>query len=222
MSTKFNPHKISNTIVRSLEEGKIYRDWSGQTIGWTTIVMPLGFNVKNYTVYLCKDLFGDEVMISAKEFTRPYSKYSVWTKEASKKLQHLSRCYFNMLERCFNPNSASSKNYHFKGVRVCKEWLGPKGKINFIEWAVATGYEFGLTIDRTGKHYSPENCRWVTKAYNCSHTSRTKLNERIAQTIREEYTRHEGSLKSFAETAAKKYNVGITAITNIVYRNSWN
>lgn len=74
----------------------------------------------------------------------------------------------SMNRRCNSPNDNNYKKYGAKGIRVCKEWLrdcdgGFCGFENFKNWAIANGYEIGLTIDRINPYdgYFPQNCRWV-------------------------------------------------------------
>ena len=88
----------------------------------------------------------------------------------------LNAVFRAMKKRCLNPNDKSYINYGARGITVCDEWLNPekvysvlghptKGYLAFQEWALANGYEEGLTLDRIDneKGYSPSNCRWVTR-----------------------------------------------------------
>ena len=77
----------------------------------------------------------------------------------------LHMCWKNMKQRCYNPKSERYRHYGEKGITVCPEWQQFEG---FMEWAISSGYQDGLTIDRidTNMGYSPSNCRWVTYEEN--------------------------------------------------------
>lgn len=85
------------------------------------------------------------------------------------------RIYCNMKNRCYNPNNSSYENYGGRGIKLCDEWLGEHGAENFIKWSMSHGYKDSLTIDRikVNKNYSPDNCRWITKAEQTNNTRRT-------------------------------------------------
>lgn len=78
----------------------------------------------------------------------------------------LYNTWVNMKNRCLNKNVACYERYGGKGIQVCDEWLEYK---NFSEWAHASGYQEGLTIERidpTGD-YCPNNCEWISFVENC-------------------------------------------------------
>ena len=69
-------------------------------------------------------------------------------------------------QRCGNPNNKDYRYYGARGVTVCEEWQSFRG---FESWAMANGYQEGLTIDRidgTG-NYAPDNCQWIPAKDNC-------------------------------------------------------
>lgn len=72
----------------------------------------------------------------------------------------------NMKERCSNSNNADFKYYGRKDVSVCPEWKNDY--LAFKNWALANGYEKGLTIDRIDNdgNYEPSNCQFITRSEN--------------------------------------------------------
>lgn len=84
----------------------------------------------------------------------------------------LYRTWVNMIDRCTNPNHKAYSYYGARGISVCPEWQ--EHPEPFITWALANGYEAGLTIDRTdnSQGYHPSNVRFVTKADNNRNRSR--------------------------------------------------
>lgn len=85
----------------------------------------------------------------------------------------LYRIWKGMRERCNNPNSCASKNYHSKGIRIEEVWNDFSA---FREWAILHGYNDSLTIDRIDSNmgYSPQNCRWCDRAGQSENRSVTK------------------------------------------------
>lgn len=86
---------------------------------------------------------------------------------------------FNILHdmkcRCYNKKISFYKNYGGRGITLCDEWLtNPE---SFYTWAINNGYRDNLTIDRidNDKGYSPENCRWVTRAEQNRNFRRNRL-----------------------------------------------
>jgi len=67
-----------------------------------------------------------------------------------------------MKHRCNNPNAQGYRYWGGRGIRVCSLWT--EDFEAFYSWALASGYEIGLQIDRIDNDgdYRPDNCRFVT------------------------------------------------------------
>lgn len=74
--------------------------------------------------------------------------------------------YHNMLSRCYNQNVKFYYRYGGRGIVVCDEWR--TNYVNFRDWAIETGYNDTLTIERKRLNdgYSPDNCKWIPERLN--------------------------------------------------------
>lgn len=79
-------------------------------------------------------------------------------------------------KRCNNSSCKIYSYYGGKGVEVCEEWSSDFQK--FYDWSIDNGYKKGLHIDRIDGdgNYSPENCRFVTHAFNMKNRKLLKSN----------------------------------------------
>lgn len=78
-----------------------------------------------------------------------------------------------MKQRCNYEGGPHWHCYGGRGIKVCEEWNNSFKA--FSDWALANGYQEGLTLDRidNNKGYEPSNCRWATPKQQGRNTRKT-------------------------------------------------
>jgi len=157
----------------------------GEKFGlWTIVDSPMLINYLKRTSFLCECSCSDKTRryVSSNSLVRGIStncgcvrKVSI-LKSNTKHGFSYNRLYgilYGMKSRCLKTSTISYKNYGGRGIKICDEWLDEKtGLKTFIEWAMRSGYQSNLSIDRINNdgNYEPSNCRWSTSSEQNNNT----------------------------------------------------
>lgn len=168
----------------------------------------LGSNLKRGKTKSCGCYNTESLSNRVKHGLSEHPIYSVW---------------YNMINRCHNPNNPHYFRYGGKGVEVCEEWRFDI--TSFYNYCIENGWNENLTIDRINTHgsYTPDNCRFITIKQNVWNTQQqggasrykgvsycNRENKWISQ-ITENGNRHFLGRFDTEEDAAKAYNEAVKA-----------
>ena len=160
----------------------ILKDITGQKFGRLTVIKYIGADKDRHSLWECACDCGNTYVAKANSIRRGLTKScgclqkeSVIKMGTKHNLCHtrLYKIRASMKTRCYNPNAMYFSRYGGRGIKICNEWLGKSGFINFYDWAMSHGYSENLTIDRTDNDgdYEPGNCQWSTKKEQANNNS---------------------------------------------------
>lgn len=199
-------------------------EYEGRVYGWWTVVKYLEHCPKTSNqIYLCRDIFGIERVISSRAFyCKGFGKYFK-DKSSIAAYSLLLAIHKLMLRRCYNSNDKDYKNYGYRGISVCPEWRGKEGHRNYAKWAISAGWEKGLTVDRIDANgpYSPENCRIITRSENSRYKRTNKLSLSIADKIRADFKDKIGDTVDYCKVTAEMYKVTPYNIMLVLKNKIW-
>lgn len=176
-------HTTSCGCFKKENKGAHFEDLTGQRFNRLTVIKFIPANERTARGYnwWCKCDCGNYIKANANKLKNGLQQSCGCLKEemkydignVNKKYKHSNKrlygIYKAMLYRCYDERCREYHNYGGRGIKVCNEWLGDFGYDVFAEWAIGSGYDFSAkhgecTLDRTdvNKHYSPDNCRWIT------------------------------------------------------------
>lgn len=148
-----------------------FRDLRGERFGELVVLRREENGKGEQTRWRCVCDCGKETVVYAGNLVRGYTRSCGCTRneKAAEALSthretktRLYRIWNNMLTRCYNKTDPHYIYYGLRGVEVCDEW---KKYEAFRSWALSTGYNESLTIDRinVNGNYNPGNCKWATQ-----------------------------------------------------------
>lgn len=143
----------------------------GQKFGRLTVVDRAPNDKSLHANWVCKCSCGNTKVVGARHLKSGNTiSCGCYAKERSSERNtthgmsntRLFHIWTGMNGRCYCHGHNAYSRYGGRGIGVCDEWRHDFE--GFYNWAMSTGYDDSLSIDRINndKGYEPSNCRWAT------------------------------------------------------------
>lgn len=111
------------------------------------------------------------------------------------------RTYQSMLQRCYNKDNDNYPQYGGRGIKICDEWLGEFGFINFLRDMGSRPNNTSIDRIEVNGDYTPENCRWVGRSIQ-SYNKRKKVDNGVY------FRKDTNKWSAYINKDRKRYNLG--------------
>jgi len=111
------------------------------------------------------------------------------------------RSHQHMLQRCCNEENDNYHHYGGRGIKVCDEWSGESGFVNFLRDMGNRPSNTSLDRVDVNGDYTPENCRWVSNSMQ-SYNRRKKEDNGVY------FRKDTNKWSAYINKDRKRYNLG--------------
>ena len=156
-------------------KGRIIKDFTGQIFGKLTVLSSKGKSKNGSSKWLCGCECGNEkIIIGASLTSKRVNSCGCLRKELLRKnnsklkTKHgkygtpIYGVWFDMKQKCYNPNYATYRNNGGSGIIVCERWK--TAFENFYEdMGDKPSVKHKLERIDVSRNFEPDNCRWILR-----------------------------------------------------------